>query len=470
MMKKTVLCLAIGLCVGPLTGCSHWTRSEFSSPAVEVPAQWAQAGSDSTVSQTPQMDHWWQRFADPQLDQIVTQVLATNNDLALATLTLAQARLQAGIADRDQYPDLSASLNASSQRPLTSGGSTTRRYGTTTSISYEVDLWDRLGALKDSADWTAQARWEDRESTAQSLVATTATLYWQIGYLQQRLQLAQSSIQYAEQTLKLAQDQYRAGAVSQLDVLEARRSLASQEATQRQLEQQLVEAQNAFAVLFGAPSKRLNAQIQRLPDQPIPQVQSGLPAEVLLRRPDVRAHLSLLRAALAEQDAVASQYLPTLTLTGSVGTSSSQLENLLRNPVGTLGAGLVLPFLNWHQMDLNKQLAANRYQQAVVSYRQTLYQAFADVENALSARRQLAQQHGFIQAQYQSALAAEKIYESRYQAGAVSMQNWLDAQQQRRSAQMSLLENHFQRLQAQATLYQALGGGDVMSVDDSHVQ
>ncbi len=447
---------ALAVCSTLLTGCGVFTRSEFTAPQVTIPSSWQQ----TQVADQVNMDPWWTSFNNPELNQLIEQVLANNNDLALATLTLRRARLQAGITDDQLWPQLSSTTRVTKSKPLDGGDSSTS-YSTTASVSYEVELWGRVSANIDQARWSAMASQQDRESTAQTLVATTASLYWQIGYLKQRLQLSQNSIDYAKQTLTLTQQQYSTGAVSRLNVLEAQRSLAGQEASHSELVQQLVVAQNAMAILFDRPPEQFPVAIDKLPEGAVPQINAGVPADLLVRRPDIKAALYKLKASLAAKDATFTQYFPALTLTGSVGDSSNQLKELLRNPIGTLGAGLTLPFLQWRQMSLNNDIADIDYQTATINYRQALYQAFEDVDNAISARQQYAYQGDKLKLQYDSAVAAEKIYASQYRNGAVSIQDWLNAQETMRNAEASLLQNRYNQLTAQSTLYQALGGRDI---------
>ena len=165
-----------------------------------------------------------------------------------------------------------------------------------------------------------------------------------------------------------------------------------------------------------------------------------------------------LRSTLASGDATRLSYYPQLSLTGALGGSSSALGSVLANPVATLGAGLVLPFLNQTEMRTNAAIAQTDYERAVVQFRQTLYQALADVDNALSARRQYAEQAVQLEQSLADARRAERLYEVRYRAGAVALKPWLDAQEKRRNAEIALAENRLNRLVNHATLYQALGG------------
>ncbi|WP_240131059.1 efflux transporter outer membrane subunit [Shewanella cutis] len=455
-LKVSVIVISIAL----LSGCGALMRSDFEPPALQVPEQWQHTQVNDPVNGQVSLDPWWQKFNQPELNQLISQVLSSNNDLTIATLTLQKARLQAGLARDDLYPQLSSNNTASVNKPL-EGGSSSKAFKANLSVSYEVDLWGKVSANIDQAQWTALASLEDRESTAQSLVATTASLYWRIGYLHQRIELSNKSIEHSRQTLALTQRQYASGAVTELNVLESQRSLAGQEASHSQLLQQLVEAENALAILLNRAPGQVAVEIKQLPDSAVPEIGVGIPADLVGRRPDVKAALYQLRSALASKDATYASYFPSLSLTGSVGESTSELKELLRNPMGSLGAGLVLPFLQWNQMQINNDLADIDYQTAIVNYRKTLYSAFEDVDNAISAKQQYAYQGEKLEQQFSAAAQAEAIYESQYRHGAIGIQNWIDAQENRRSAEAALLENRYNQLITQATLYQALGGSDI---------
>ncbi len=447
--------LAVALGVALVSGCSSM-RTEYQAPEVQVPNNWQQVHVADDVS----IDPWWLAFNDPSLTSYINKVLQENNDLEVATLTLKKARLQLGLAKDELFPTFSSSTSAQVQKWLDTGESSDS-YSTNLSVGYELDLWGKVSADIDQAKWAAMASKEDREATAQSLVATTASLYWQIGYLKQRLQLSQNNIDDAQQTLKLIQKQYELGAVDQLDVLEAKSSLASLQAQQSEFEQSLLEANNAFSILFNQPPQNMSDNIRMLPDGSIPSLNVGVPADLLIRRPDVKAAIYDVKSALANKDAADLDYLPELTLTGALGGSSEALKDLLSNPLGTLGADITLPFLQWNEMRNNKAIASVEYQTAIVNYRQVLYTAFQDVENALSAREKLMYQSARLQEQYDAASAAEKIYAARYQYGSTSIMDYLNAQESTRNAQASLLENRYNQFITQVTLYQSLGGTDI---------
>ncbi|MEI6859219.1 MAG: efflux transporter outer membrane subunit [Shewanella sp.] len=441
-----------------MSGCIM--RTDFEAPNIELPQAWQHSDSSN---EPVTINRWWTRFNDPKLNQVIIDVLATNNDLAMATLTLHQARLQANLSRDDFYPD--TNINAAGDKSkLLDSGQTSTNYSANIGVSYELDLWGRVQAAADQTKWTAMATQQDREATAQSLVATTATLYWQIGYLNDRLSLGQLNIKAAEDSLTMTQNQYINGAISPVNVLQAKRILLSRETTQSQYRQQLVESQNAFAILFNQLPQQDNHLNNSLPDNTLPKVAVGIPSDLLVRRPDVKSKLFELKSALASKDQVNASYMPTLTLTGALGGSSDALKDLLSDPIGTLGADLVLPFIQWNEMSLNNEIAKIQYQSAIIDYRQTLFNAFNDVNNALSARQQLSIQADKLLEQYQSSVALLKIYDNQYINGALEFKDLLDAQSDERDDKASLLENRFNQYVALATLYQALGGDDVMKL------
>lgn len=442
---------SVALAVALLSACASTTP--YRQPDVRVPENWAQ-GPSTQAALAP----WWQGMNDPALTQLIEDALARNTNLAQAAIKVRRAQLLAGQAASNQLPTLTVQGNSTASR-LLDGGSTTRLSTVTAGASWEVDLWGRLASLRNVADWEAQATEQDRQAAAMSLVGTVANLYWQVAYLNQRVEASQQSIDYARQTLQLVEAQYKVGAASGLELAQATQALAAQEASHTQWLQQRVQARNALAILFDAPPSLAAKESLRLPDGTLPDVQPGAPASLLARRPDLRASELRLRKSLATVDATRASFYPTFTLTGSVGGSSQALSSVLSNPVGTLGAGLTLPFVQWRDMQRSIDVSQADYESAVLGYRQSWYQALADVENALSARVQYESQGEKLTQAVKAAQDTERLSEARYRAGAVPLKTWLDAQETRRQAENNLAANRLNRLGALVTLYQAAGGG-----------
>ena len=442
---------ALALAVAMLSACA--STSDYQRPQVKVPDGWQQGAATPGEALTP----WWHGLNDPALTQLIQDALARNNNLAQAAIKVRRAQLVAGQAASDQLPSVKVTGSSTASRQL-DGGPTTRLSSATAAASWEVDLWGRLAALRNAADWEAQASEQDRQAAAMSLVGTVANLYWQVAYLNQRVEASQQSIEYARRTLQLVEAQYRAGATSGLEVAQATQALAAQEASHTQWLLQRVQARNALAILLDGPPEVALQESLRLPDGALPPVQAGAPASLLTRRPDLRAAEWRLRKSLATVDATRSSFYPTLSLTGSVGGSSEALSRVLSDPVGALGAGLVLPFVQWRDMQRSVAISQADYEVAVLGYRQSWYQALADVENALSARLQYENQGIGLATAVKAAQDGERLSEARYRAGSVPLKTWLDAQETRRQAENNLAANRLNRLGALVSLYQAVGG------------
>ncbi|MBI2733713.1 MAG: efflux transporter outer membrane subunit, partial [Aquabacterium sp.] len=338
-----VRCTALAVAMALMGGCA--SNTAYQRPDVRVPEGWQQAEAGRGAGLAP----WWQGMNDPTLTRLIQDALARNNNLAQAAIKVRRAQLVAGQAASDQLPSLSVKGSSTASR-LLDGGPTTRLSSVTAGVSWEVDLWGRLASQRQAADWEAQATEQDRQAAAMSLVGTVANLYWQVAYLNQRVAASEQSIDYARQTLKLVDAQYKVGAASGLEVAQATQALAAQEASHTQWLQQRVQARNALAVLFDGPPSVAMPESMRLPEGSLPEVQPDAPASLLARRPDLQASEMRLRKALAAVDATRSSFYPSLSLTGSVGGSSAALSNVLNDPVGRLGAGLVLPFVQWRDM------------------------------------------------------------------------------------------------------------------------
>lgn len=459
--KLTTLC-AMLVASSTLVGCAAMVKTPYHAPAVQTPSSFQYDKTQVASNYANYADRWWTLFGDTQLNQLVDQVIAKNTDLAVAGITLRQARLKAGLAADQQGPRVNSSVSTSQNIDVNSGDRSSNGLSLNAGVSYELDLFGKLARQTEAAKWEALATAQDLQATAQTLIGTTTKLYWQLAYLNESLSTAQQSLATSEKLYSLVNTQYQAGAVSGLDLTQAEQSVQSQKANLSQIQQSLVETRTALAVLLHIPVQQLNIQEpQRLPQVNLPQIQSGLPASILSRRPDLRAAELRLRETLATKDATTASYYPSISLTGSLGSSSTSLTELIKNPVLALGANLSLPFLQYNDMKKNIAISQLDYEKAIIQYRQTLYQAFADVENALSARTELNQQVQFQQRNLELAEKAERLTDVRYRNGAIALKNVLDQQQTTRTARLSLVNTKQSQYNAYVTLMQALGGSPI---------
>ena len=452
---------------GSLTGCAAMVKSPYEQPAVNMPASFQNSKAMSQqIHADASADQWWTLFNDAQLNQLVDQVLNANTDLAVAGINLQQARIQAK-QNQSQQGIRIGTAGASVGHRFSLDGDGDSSNGISLNypgLSYELDLFGKLANQTEASRWEALASEQDLQATAQSLIATTANLYWQLGYLNERLAVAQQNLASTQKTYDLVKVQYKAGAVSGLDLTSAEQAVQSQKATLSQIEQQKVETRTALAVLLQRPVQQLNiAEPARLPRTALPNIAAGLPADLLSRRPDLKASELRLRKALANKDANKASYYPSISLTGSLttGGSSTSLTEVLSNPAAILGAGLSLPFLQWNDMKRDLKVNELEYEKSIIQYRQTLYAAFADVENALSARNELDKQIQLQERNVQLAEKTERLTEVRYRNGAIALKNLIDAQKTTRDARLSLVQTKQSQYNAYVTLMQALGGSPI---------
>ncbi|WP_407412045.1 efflux transporter outer membrane subunit [Acinetobacter sp.] len=458
-MKLSKLCTAL-LIGTAFTGCAAVVKTPYQAPVVDIPQSFAlNAKKSDQIHADVYADRWWTLFNDANLNQLVEQVLASNSDLVVAGINLQQARLQAGLAQDRQGVRVNSSVSTGHNFDLNSGEDSARGVSLSGGVSYEVDLFGRLASQTEAARWEALANEQDLQATAQSLIATTTQLYWQLGYLNERFAVSEQNLNSTQQTYNLVRSQYRAGAVSGLEVTQAEQALQSQRASLSQIQQQLLETRTALAVLLNRPVQQLSiTEPKGLGTLKLPNIEAGLPASLLARRPDLQAAELRLRKALANKDATKASYYPSISLTGNLGASSTSLTQLLQNPTLALGASLSLPFLQYNDMKKDLAISDLDYEKAIVQYRQTLYQAFADVENALSNRTELNRQMALQQQNVALAEKTERLTQVRYKNGAIALKNVLDAQATTRNARLSLVQTKQSQYNAYVTLMQTLGG------------
>jgi NodT family efflux transporter outer membrane factor (OMF) lipoprotein len=450
---KSALALSMILVLCGCTGLLP--RSRYTRPEVDLPRQWHEPVVTGTSVAAG--DPWWQDYNDPVLSGLIEKALTSNNDLAAATIRVKRARLAARLTGTNLTPSVSVEASGSVSRDL-KNHTDTRTSGVTAAASYELDLWGKLAGARDADRWEAEATEYDRKSTALTLIGTVAANYWTLAYLNERIASVEAGIADAEKILTVVTVKYKAGAVSTLDHVQALQTVASRKAQLTVLLQQRAESRNALAILFGTAPENRVPERQRLPDSSPPDVKAGIPADLLSRRPDLQAAEQRLKKYLTNVDTTRAGFYPSLTLTGTLGTSSTSLADILKNPFAALGAGVTLPFLQWNTMTLKVAISRTEYEEAVVNFRQTLYSALCDVENALAARRNVAEEIEQLEDSLALARKVDWLSGVRYREGSADLKSWLDAQESRRDAEKSLADVRLNQYKNSMTLYQVFGG------------
>ncbi|STB68623.1 cation efflux system protein [Citrobacter freundii] len=441
-----------------LAGCSYLTRSDYQRPTLSLPTQWKQTDS---LDGGQDVENWWQRFNDPRLSRVIVQVLESNNDLALAAITLQKARVAAGLTATNISPDVSVDSSASNSKSVRQGSEAQENYRSSISIGYELDLWGKLMHAREQSQWEAMAGAQDYEATILSTIGTTAQLYWSIALYNQQIRNQREGLVISEQTVQQVESWFRAGKVGQLDVLQAQQALLSRQNQLRELKQQRDNARNALALLLNRPSEQHTDEAIFLDvNQNVPVMQST-PLQVISRRPDIRAAESRLRAALAGYDASRLRFYPSLSLNSSLEAGSQLFSQWFRDPIRTVGSSLTLPFIQWNTTQLTIQQADLHIKEAAITFRSTSYAALAEVDNAMEKRLSADEQRSRLR---QSIVLSQKrhvLTESRYRAGAVDFQTLLNAQDDVLTLENNLAQTQYDYLYATLQLWLALGGGEM---------
>jgi NodT family efflux transporter outer membrane factor (OMF) lipoprotein len=332
--------------------------------------------------------------------------------------------------------------------------------GPSLNLSYEVDLWGRLASIRDQASWEAQASAQDLAATRLMLIGKALEQYWQLAYLGSAISLGERQLANYARAEQLTQVKYQAGAVTRLDLVQASQQKAGKQAELSALLVQQEQARNGLRLLLGRSSGPLEFAPTALTTAPAPSLAVGIPADVLARRPDVRAAELRLRKTLAKGDEIRTSFYPTLSLTGGASTTSDTLTQVLQNPVGTLGATLALPFLEYNKTRISIASSELDYQIAEAEFRKQLYTALVEVEDSLAARHHGEQRLNYLAEQRAFAKEAERLAKARFQAGATGVQTWLDEQNRLWDAELALLGQQQEQLNTMARIYKALGGSD----------
>jgi NodT family efflux transporter outer membrane factor (OMF) lipoprotein len=427
--------------------------------APEMPKAFSEAAaSDASVP----AENWWGAFASPELSSLVAAALAANPDLAIAAERVRQAEAQVSIAGASLFPALNFDAGTSQRKTHVDGGNwqTGNASSATLAASYEVDLWGKNASANRSAEATLRASRFDRETVRLTLVAGVANAYFQVLSLRGRLVIARENLGIAERVFAVVDSRVRNGAASALDLARQQAAVLTQQAAIPPLELQERQTSFALAILLGRAPEGFDTATMAVTDLTVPRVAPGLPALLLVRRPDLASAEAQLAAANANVAAARAALLPGIGLTGSAGLASDVLLNFLNSPTATLsiGAALLQPIFDGGRLRAQVDVAASRERELVENYRKAVLAALADVEGALAAGGRTAEQELLQEKVVEQARQALRLAEIRYREGADDLLTALDAQRTLFQAEDQLAQIRLARLQASVGLFKALGG------------
>ena len=442
-----------------LAGCSvvpTYERPTTPEPVAFKEAQgWVPAAPADALERGP----WWQLFGDPVLNELAASVEVSNQNVAAAVANYAQARAIVAQQRAALFPNVSLGLSAD-RSGVRNGGANTA-YRLNLGGDWEPDVWGRLRAGVTSAQASAEATAADLASARLSAQGELAANYFTVRALDAQRTLLESSIAGYERELRITQNRYDVGIVARTDVLQAQTQLANARSDALSLQRQRAQFEHAIAVLVGkAPSDFALAPASSW-QVSVPAIPVGVPATLLQRRPDIAAAERDVAAANSEIGIARSAYFPNIGLSASAGNGGARFNDLFSasNAAWSFGLSAAQSIFNAGATRASVAAAEARHQATVARYRQTVLNAFADVEDQLSAVRVLEQQQEFTRVASEAADKVEQQIMNRYRAGQVSYTEVVQAQNTALNARRSMVQVQADRQAAAVALVQALGGG-----------
>ena len=439
---------------------------KYEQPAVAVPETFQHDTAPSGIVATSL--GWQDYFADPRLHRLIEIALERNTDLRGAALNAEAVRAQYMISRAALLPGINASGTGQRGRvaaDLSGTGSSyvSSAYNVGLGVtSYELDLFGKVRSTSQAALQSYFASVAARDATHLSLISSVAKAYFNERYAEERMALAQRVLQTREQTYKLTQLRHRAGVISAVDLRQQEALIESAKADYASAVQAREQARNAMAVLLNQPLPAdLPAGLPLSRQFAIKQLPAGLSSEVLLNRPDIRAAEFALKRANANIGAARAAFFPSISLTGMIGTGSTELSGLFKggNSTWTFAPSINLPIFNWGSNVANLDYAKIMQQAEIVNYEAAVQSAFRDVSDALVAREQLDKTYAANAQQSKAYADALRLINLRYRHGVSSALDLLDAERSSYAADTTQLATQLTLLENMADLYKALGGG-----------
>ncbi|HYK01580.1 MAG TPA: efflux transporter outer membrane subunit [Thermoanaerobaculia bacterium] len=439
--------LALAACtVGP----------DYQRPPVAVPEQIYGATEPATAESLADVK-WFELFSDPVLRGLIEEALRNGADMRIAVARVEEARARYGIAGSARYPEVDYQVRTGYGRQ---NGETGAALAANVGAGWELDLWGRIRRLNEAARAQYLASEEGRRAVQLALISEVAAAYFDLRELDAELDVARRTTAGFADTFELFERRLRGGTASALETTRAEALLANASAQIPLLEREIVATENQLNVLLG----RVPGPIARgaaLNEQPLPpSIPSGLPAALLLRRPDVRAAEQQLIAANANVGVAEAAFYPSLSLTALLGVQSSDLSELFgEGRTWSIQAGLLGPIFNAGRLRNQRRVAVAQFDAARVQYEQSVTNALADVSTSLVSLQKLAAAEVERERALRVNQEAVRLVTLRYDSGLSAYFEVLDARQQLFTAENALVRTRRDRLFALVQFYRALGGG-----------
>jgi len=467
---RTAWCGAASLSLAVLLLASCTVGPDYKRPSAPVPAAYKEDSNwhPARPSDANLRSKWWEIFDDPALSALEDQISVSNQTLKAAEDQFVQARAAIRFSRAGYYPVLTVTPGASRTRqsgtqPFAgpfSAGVTANQFIIPFDATYEPDVWGRVRRTVENARASAQASAADLETVRLSLHAELALDYFQARNLDAEIQLLNSTVTAYQRALDLTQSRYQGGVASQVDVAQARTQLETTRAEAIDLQVARAQFEHAIAVLIGKPASDFSLPVVPLRATP-PPIPTGLPSQLLERRPDVAAAERRMDAANANIGIARSAYFPVIGLNLEGGFNSRIITTLIQGPSSfwSVGVAAAETLFEGGQRRAVSEQARAAYDQTVASYRQSVLTAFQEVEDNLAALRVLEQEADTQRSAVDAAEHSLALSNTRYRGGVTSYLEVTTAQSAALADERVAVQIQGRRMTACVLLIKALGGG-----------
>ena len=443
-----------------LAGCS--LAPDYQRPTLPVPQQFSLSQNALVSAPVGYQDTGWRSFfVDSQVKALIGEALVNNRDLRMAVLKVQEAKAQYGVTDADRYPQITAGFSGTYSGKLKGDSSTDREFEAGLNLSFDLDFFGRLKNMSEAERQNFFASEEARRAVHISLISNVSQSYFNQRLAYAQLQIAEETLQNYQRSYAFVEKQLLTGSTNVLALEQARGVIESTRSEIAKRKGELAQANNALQLLLGTYGKLPNDQMRSSGDIKPVTLPPSLSSQILLQRPDILEAEHGLMAANANIGAARAAFFPSITLTSSVSSSSSDLSSLFNATSGMWNfvPKIDIPIFNAGRNQSNLDLAEIRQQQSVVNYEQKIQNAFKEVADALVLRQSIGDQISGQQRYLTSLQITLQRARALYQNGAVSYIEVLDAERSLFSTQQSLLDLNYAQQVNEIKLFAALGGG-----------
>ncbi|EOZ9006491.1 efflux transporter outer membrane subunit [Citrobacter freundii] len=443
-----------------LAGCS--LAPDYQRPALPVPQQFSLKQNALVAAPGEYQDTGWRSFfVDSQVKALIGEALVNNRDLRMAVLKVQEARAQYGVTDADRYPQLTAGSSGTYSGKLNGDSSTDREFEAGLNLSFDLDFFGRLKNMSEAERQNFFASEEARRAVHISLISNVSQSYFNQRLAYAQLQVAEETLQNYQRSYAFVEKQLVTGSTNVLALEQARGVIESTRSEIAKRKGDLAQANNALQLLLSTYGKLPDDHARSRGDIKPVTLPPSLSSQILLQRPDIMEAEHGLLAANANIGAARAAFFPSITLTSSVSSSSSDLSSLFNAASGMWNfvPKIDIPIFNAGRNQSNLDLAEIRQQQSVVNYEQKIQNAFKEVADALVLRQSIADQISGQQRYLDSLQITLQRARALYQNGAVSYIEVLDAERSLFATRQSLLDLNYAQQVNEIKLFAALGGG-----------